>query len=65
MAKTRNDGTGDQWTQSGIKYTVNNADDPKADGGYYLSMEDSSTGDHSTAVYDSNDNLVNSEDFKP
>lgn len=62
MAGPRPDGTGDQWDQGGMRYTVNPTDDPQAGSdGYYLSMTDLETGSKATAVYDGNDNLL---DFK-
>lgn len=59
MAGPRPDGTGDQWEQGGMRYTVNPADDPAAGpDGFYLSMQDIETGDKATAVYDGNYNLI-------
>jgi hypothetical protein len=47
-----------QWEQDGVKYTVNETSDPAAPGGYYLSQEDTETGDHATAVYNPDDTLA-------
>ena len=55
---SRPEGEGAQWSQGGITYTVNSTDDPKAPGGYYLSMRDEQTGDHTTAVYNPDDTFA-------
>lgn len=40
-----------QWVAGGVQYTANPANDPNAQGGYYLSQTDMETGDKATAVY--------------
>lgn len=58
MVRRKLDGTGDQWIQGGMRYTVNSTSDPRAPGGYYLSMTDLATGAKATAVYDATGDLV-------
>jgi len=47
----RTSNVGDKWEDNGVGYTVNPTDDENAPGGYYLSQKDTQTGDHATAVY--------------
>lgn len=59
MAGPLPDGTGDQWDQGGMRYTVNPADDPAAgEGGFFMSQQDLATGEKATALYDADYNLL-------